>query len=89
MKEMINDYIPTALLFFSVLSEEEIEFIHESFYVNKDIYKIMSILQKLKLENQLNCFFSKKKENYTKYLVNLRNEKLMLSGGNYPSLFLK
>ena len=40
--DLINEYIPTALLFYSALSEEEVEFIYESLNASKDIYKIMS-----------------------------------------------
>jgi hypothetical protein len=85
---LINELIPTALLFYSVLSDEEVELIYETFQTCRDIFKMMS-KNIYDLENQLNCYFSKKKSMIINHLTILRNENLFLSGGNYNSLFLK
>lgn len=65
-KNLINEYIPTALLFYAGLSEEDIkEFLYDK--INS-----MSILKEL--INKLNGKVTSKKNNYIKILKKMKKE---------------
>lgn len=70
----LNEYIPTAMLFYSNLTEEDTKAIFDKIKGEKEIYDII----KLKLK----CLITKKKNKYLKNLNRNKADILGLLGGS-------
>lgn len=89
---MIDEYIPTALLFYSLLSDEDIAYINDKLtsQTNNELYELLSKNSDLIffLEIKLNCFNAKKRSLYIKHLNSLKDDAKLLSGGLDVSKFI-
>ena len=79
-KIFINEYIPVALMFYTTLSDEDLNFTYEKIIEEKEIYEILSNLS-LNLENNLKFHLSKKRKSYIKYFNKLNNDLMKLVSG--------
>ena len=79
-KIFINEYIPVALMFYTTLSDEDLNFTYEKIIEEKEIYEILSNLS-LNLENNLKFHLSKKRKSYIKYFNKLNIDLMKLVSG--------
>lgn len=76
---LINEYIPTATLFYSNLTDEDIKYMHDSIYNSRELNDILT--------NKLKAFNSKKRSPYIKYFDQLNHNYKYFTGGIDQKMF--
>jgi hypothetical protein len=69
----LSEFIPTALLFYAGLSDEDIRYVYNTVIDIKDVSDLLC---------KLSSFNAKRRTLYIKYLENMKNSYINLSGGN-------